>query len=36
MKMEHTITAAADGKIDEVFYTVGDQVTEGAVLIALK
>jgi 3-methylcrotonyl-CoA carboxylase alpha subunit len=36
MKMEHTITAAADGEVEDVFYAVGDQVPEGAVLIALK
>jgi 3-methylcrotonyl-CoA carboxylase alpha subunit len=36
MKMEHTIAAAADGEVGEVFYRVGDQVTEGAALIALK
>jgi 3-methylcrotonyl-CoA carboxylase alpha subunit len=36
MKMEHTIAAAADGEVAEVFYSVGDQVPEGAALIALK
>ncbi|OZI66255.1 acetyl-CoA carboxylase biotin carboxylase subunit [Bordetella genomosp. 11] len=36
MKMEHTITAAADGEVAEVFYAVGDQVAEGAALIALR
>jgi 3-methylcrotonyl-CoA carboxylase alpha subunit len=36
MKMEHTIAAAADGEVQDVFYAVGDQVPEGAVLIALK
>ncbi|MDN5842624.1 MAG: 3-methylcrotonyl-CoA carboxylase, partial [Alcaligenaceae bacterium] len=36
MKMEHTIHAPADGVIDEVFFTVGDQVTEGAALISLR
>ncbi|ETD70029.1 3-methylcrotonyl-CoA carboxylase subunit alpha [Pelistega indica] len=35
MKMEHTITAPKDGKVEEVFYAVGDQVTEGAELIKL-
>ncbi|MDY3331740.1 MAG: acetyl/propionyl/methylcrotonyl-CoA carboxylase subunit alpha [Pelistega sp.] len=35
MKMEHTITAPADGKVEEIFYAVGDQVTEGAELIKL-
>jgi len=36
MKMEHTIAAATDGEVAEVFYAVGDQVPEGAALIALK
>jgi 3-methylcrotonyl-CoA carboxylase alpha subunit len=36
MKMEHTITAAADGEVAEIFYQVGDQVAEGSALIALK
>jgi 3-methylcrotonyl-CoA carboxylase alpha subunit len=36
MKMEHTIAAAADGEVGEVFFRIGDQVTEGAALIALK
>ncbi|CAM3611585.1 Biotin carboxylase subunit of acetyl-CoA carboxylase [Bordetella sputigena] len=36
MKMEHTIAAAADGEVAEVFYAVGDQVPEGAALITLK
>lgn len=35
MKMEHTITAPSDGKVEEIFYAVGDQVTEGAELIKL-
>ncbi len=35
MKMEHTISAPADGKVSEVFYGVGDQVTEGAELVAI-
>lgn len=34
MKMEHTIAAPADGVIDELLYLVGDQVTEGAQLLA--
>jgi 3-methylcrotonyl-CoA carboxylase alpha subunit len=33
MKMEHTIVAPADGKVDEVLYGVGDQVAEGAALV---
>ena len=35
MKMEHTISAPADGKVEELFYAVGDQVTEGAELVAI-
>src|SRR3546814_14880543 len=35
MKMEHTITAPADGTVQEVFFQVGDQVSEGAELIAI-
>jgi len=34
MKMEHTIAAPADGTIDELLYLVGDQVAEGAQLLA--
>ncbi|WP_034298240.1 acetyl/propionyl/methylcrotonyl-CoA carboxylase subunit alpha [Herbaspirillum sp. RV1423] len=34
MKMEHTIAAPADGVIDELLYLVGDQVAEGAQLLA--
>ncbi|BCW89004.1 Acetyl-/propionyl-coenzyme A carboxylase alpha chain [Alphaproteobacteria bacterium SO-S41] len=33
MKMEHTLTAPADRKIAEVPVSVGDQVTEGSVII---
>ena len=33
--MEHTISAPADGKVEELFYAVGDQVTEGAELVAI-
>jgi 3-methylcrotonyl-CoA carboxylase alpha subunit len=36
MKMEHTIAAPADGIVDEVRYAVGDQVAEGAQLLAFK
>ncbi|MDE2288690.1 MAG: acetyl/propionyl/methylcrotonyl-CoA carboxylase subunit alpha [Burkholderiales bacterium] len=36
MKMEHTISAPADGEIDEVLYGVGEQVQEGAQLLSLK
>ena len=35
MKMEHTIAAPADGKVKEVYFAVGEQVPEGAELIAL-
>jgi 3-methylcrotonyl-CoA carboxylase alpha subunit len=33
MKMEHTIVAPEDGSVDEVLFNVGDQVTEGALLL---
>ncbi len=33
MKMEHTIVAPSDGVVDEVMYSVGDQVAEGAELV---
>ena len=36
MKMEHTITAPADGVVKEVHYAAGDQVLEGAELISLE
>ncbi|MFT0545221.1 biotin carboxylase N-terminal domain-containing protein [Allopusillimonas ginsengisoli] len=36
MKMEHTITAPADGTVEEVFFDVGDQVTDGAELISIS
>jgi 3-methylcrotonyl-CoA carboxylase alpha subunit len=35
MKMEHTIHAPGDGTIEEVFFNVGDQVTDGAELISI-
>jgi 3-methylcrotonyl-CoA carboxylase alpha subunit len=35
MKMEHTITAPADGVVERVRYAVGDMVEEGVELIAL-
>ncbi len=35
MKMEHTVTAPADGTVEQVRYAVGDLVEEGAELIAL-
>ena len=36
MKMEHSIRAAEDGVVEQVFYSAGDQVFEGAELIALQ
>jgi 3-methylcrotonyl-CoA carboxylase alpha subunit len=36
MKMEHTLTAPADGVVESVLYGVGDQVTEGVQLLAFK
>lgn len=33
MKMEHTLVAAADGIITDIFHEIGDQVDEGALLI---
>jgi 3-methylcrotonyl-CoA carboxylase alpha subunit len=36
MKMEHTITAPADGVVKEVHYSPGEQVLEGAELITLE
>ena len=35
MKMEHAIKAPADGVVSEIFYAEGDQVAEGAELIAI-
>ena len=35
MKMEHTIAAPADGTVQELLYTPGDQVAEGAELLKL-
>jgi len=35
MKMEHTITAPADGTVAELLYAPGDQVAEGAALLQL-
>jgi 3-methylcrotonyl-CoA carboxylase alpha subunit len=34
MKMEHSIVAPKDGVIDDILYGVGDQVLEGAALVA--
>ena len=36
MKMEHTITAPADGVVKEIHYDAGEQVLEGAELITLE
>jgi 3-methylcrotonyl-CoA carboxylase alpha subunit len=36
MKMEHTITAPHDGVVEDVLYAVGDQVADGAPLLAFK
>ncbi len=35
MKMEHTISAPVDGVVDHVNFAVGDQVAEGAELLAI-
>ncbi|MBP6019651.1 MAG: acetyl/propionyl/methylcrotonyl-CoA carboxylase subunit alpha [Burkholderiaceae bacterium] len=35
MKMEHTIHAPTDGTVEEVFFNIGDQVTDGVELISL-
>jgi 3-methylcrotonyl-CoA carboxylase alpha subunit len=36
MKMEHTITAPADGVVKEIHFAAGEQVLEGAELISMK
>ena len=36
MKMEHTITAPADGVVQQIHYGAGEQVLEGAELITLE
>ncbi|WP_296001334.1 acetyl/propionyl/methylcrotonyl-CoA carboxylase subunit alpha [Rugamonas sp.] len=36
MKMEHTIAAPHDGLVEEILYGVGDQVADGAPLLAFK
>ena len=33
MKMEHTIVAPKSGRVDEVLFGVGDQVSDGAQLL---
>jgi len=34
MKMEHTIHAPAAGTVDDILFAIGDQVQEGAQLLA--
>ncbi len=36
MKMEHTIVAGADGVVENIYFGLGEQVAEGAVLISLE
>ena len=36
MKMEHTITAPADGTVKAIHYAEGDQVLEGAELLRVE
>jgi 3-methylcrotonyl-CoA carboxylase alpha subunit len=36
MKMEHTITAPSDGTVALIHFGVGDQVIEGAALVAIE
>jgi 3-methylcrotonyl-CoA carboxylase alpha subunit len=36
MKMEHTIVAGGDGVVENIYFGVGEQVAEGAVLISLE
>ena len=36
MKMEHTISAPVTGTVKEVFFAIGDQVDDGAELIAIE
>jgi 3-methylcrotonyl-CoA carboxylase alpha subunit len=36
MKMEHTIGAPSDGVVEELLYAVGDQVADGAPLLAFR
>lgn len=35
MKMEHAVIAPEDGVVKEIFYGVGEQVSEGVALIGL-
>ena len=36
MKMEHTIAAPKDGVVKEIHFAAGEQVPEGAELVALE
>ena len=36
MKMEHAIKAPADGVVSEIFFNEGEQVSDGAELIAIE
>ena len=36
MKMEHTVKAAEDGTVDELFIADNDQVENGALLMVIK
>ena len=36
MKMEHTITAPADGVVKAIHFAAGEQVREGAELVTLE
>ncbi len=36
MKMEHTLTALADGVVGEIYHEVGDQVDDGTVLVRME
>jgi 3-methylcrotonyl-CoA carboxylase alpha subunit len=36
MKMEHTVTAPADGIVKEIHFAAGEQVLEGAELVTLE
>ena len=35
MKMEHTLTAARDGTVAEIYVSDGDQVSDGDLLVSL-
>ena len=36
MKMEHTLSAPADGKVAEFFFAAGDLVSQGAELLKFE